>query len=1202
VFGLYVNNKKSAVCRIHFKLMSFNIFVCGLLLCSSALSDGTLSGTVVDATDGVTPVYPVIVALIDPVTGEDPPGLDAATDSDGFYEITAIPAGDYKVHFNAVNTANGYVDELYNGIPCDNGGCGMSVLGDVIAIADELITLNVDLERAFLLSGNVTNQSAQAIAGLNIEVYDEAGNGVCCDGTTDDLGEWSMPVPQPGSYYVRIDNRSTQVYVPEIWDDIVCDDCDPVATGDPIVVTDGDVGGIDFQLEPIKDITGACSSGDMISTGGFEDLPAYSIEFITDSSTVFTTSGQQAEFAVEYLDELGFPLDPSTLEWCLGDETNLDISPNGLTATVNSTGFEFGSVNLLVRDPVTSIFAQASIMFADLTADGNYLSSDVVLDNGGGVGNVVLVRNAQTELIQPGDVLISGDVAGLLVRVLTVTLTGDQVILTVESAKITDAFENLDISSASQAQKMAVHFDAKTNRVTVETSYEISNKTRQVSSQQFSIAGLDCKAEDKSDFGLSLTGGTIDWEIKIELDGSLKITNRTVQEFSFSAKESLILTAKTGQLKFSTKLEGEVTCELPIPRYDTPTLPISVFSFGLSVQPKVGVKVSGSINGPSFSIDGPQGKLTDTAIEGLKYTIANGWEPIAGISRQVATQPFTAAFNSGIKFSLDVQAFGGVGFGIIANLGKGFFSIELAAVEFAEVISDVTLHGEFSLPFDPMVKEYTGPKWDITGHVKGEFKAELTSGGLFDLLKALDVPTTLPLSGNIFAPIEVPILNSPQPGSVSVSCIPVTCLLDPEGTDHANITVSTDDVRQGQVQYLGSIDGASDLSELVSSELFNSSSLGVWDPTQNDPDGTYHAYVRIKTDALSNEFPYAFDTVSLREVIVGSTNALEVQKIDKDTGLATTNGNVVSEPAGIVCGDTCQASFEADSMVTLTASGFKFVEWGAGGACAGSTEPICDVMMNADKTAKAVFESLDDITLIRSDRMSAGNLEAIPGEVYPELLEVRAVTDQGVGVGGIPIVWLGHGSARGGAWDMRQWWEENDGQDDDDEVIVYTDDQGYASVPWKLGHAQCNYGDTSPRMRAHIQDDESVDVAFQASYSPYDQRDNWPEPRLVGIEVTSFNITPDTNILTSMSLLITWEDPLGALDSSSCAGIHNITISPSGNRAIGAVTLSDFVNTRSVLFFSIGVPADSVFTAATQLNVVGSRSIYISDSTEFTVQ
>jgi hypothetical protein len=42
---------------------------------------------------------------------------------------------------------------------------------------------------------------------------------------------------------------SAPYYYAEIWDNKLCDDCDPVATGDPVKVVDSDFGGIDFQLK-----------------------------------------------------------------------------------------------------------------------------------------------------------------------------------------------------------------------------------------------------------------------------------------------------------------------------------------------------------------------------------------------------------------------------------------------------------------------------------------------------------------------------------------------------------------------------------------------------------------------------------------------------------------------------------------------------------------------------------------------------------------------------------------------------------------------------------------------------------------------------------------------------------------------------------------------------------------------------------------
>ncbi len=60
---------------------------------------------------------------------------------------------------------------------------------------------------------------------------------------------------------------------------------------------------------------------------------------------------------------------------------------------------------------------------------------------------------------------------------------------------------------------------------------------------------------------------------------------------------------------------------------------------------------------------------------------------------------------------------------------------------------------------------------------------------------------------------------------------------------------------------------------------------------------------------------------------------------------------------------TCSSEEPEGSTVLLTAtaeseSGWKFKEWAAGGACAASTEPTCEVTMSAPEKAKAVFEEL----------------------------------------------------------------------------------------------------------------------------------------------------------------------------------------------------------------------------------------------------
>ena len=70
------------------------------------------------------------------------------------------------------------------------------------------------------------------------------------------------------------------------------------------------------------------------------------------------------------------------------------------------------------------------------------------------------------------------------------------------------------------------------------------------------------------------------------------------------------------------------------------------------------------------------------------------------------------------------------------------------------------------------------------------------------------------------------------------------------------------------------------------------------------------------------------------------------------------NGSVASSPAGISCGSTCAADFQAGSKVTLTATpdaGATFTNWG--GACTG-TAPTCDVTVDAAVNVSATFSSV----------------------------------------------------------------------------------------------------------------------------------------------------------------------------------------------------------------------------------------------------
>ncbi|MBI3245244.1 MAG: hypothetical protein HYZ50_01915 [Deltaproteobacteria bacterium] len=91
-----------------------------------------------------------------------------------------------------------------------------------------------------------------------------------------------------------------------------------------------------------------------------------------------------------------------------------------------------------------------------------------------------------------------------------------------------------------------------------------------------------------------------------------------------------------------------------------------------------------------------------------------------------------------------------------------------------------------------------------------------------------------------------------------------------------------------------------------------------------------------------------FVTAELRLTVDSLTFTLTVTK--EGTG----SGTVTSDPVGIDCGGTCQASFDSNTGVTLTAipdAGSVFAGWG--GACAGMGN--CMVSMTGDQSVTASF-------------------------------------------------------------------------------------------------------------------------------------------------------------------------------------------------------------------------------------------------------
>lgn len=221
-----------------------------------------LTGTIVDRFDGSTPVHRVTVRLLNAITGMDL-GITTNTNPAGEYAFSGLAPGNYKVLFDAVDSASIYVDELYNGVECDDSLCDSAVLGDTVTLSAGANLLNYSLSIGYTLSGVVLNDQAEFLENAILEIYDDSG--VLVDNpSTNAQGEWSKARIRIGTYYVRVNRDSVPGYIAEVFDDIPCSSCDAHTTGTPIPITNADNVNINFVLDPVPE---------EVFEDGFESLP-----------------------------------------------------------------------------------------------------------------------------------------------------------------------------------------------------------------------------------------------------------------------------------------------------------------------------------------------------------------------------------------------------------------------------------------------------------------------------------------------------------------------------------------------------------------------------------------------------------------------------------------------------------------------------------------------------------------------------------------------------------------------------------------------------------------------------------------------------------------------------------------------------------------------------------------------------------------
>lgn len=210
-----------------------SIAVLCLVMSTMARAEGTIDGWV-RVHGHQYALHPVTIRVFDAHSGTELPELRTENRADGTYEITGVPDGEYKVHYDAHGEVWRYLDELAGNRYCDNVGCDITELGAVIRIEGDTKTLNINLLEGVPLGGRVTDVRNRPLAGVTVEFFDEDGDPHCCSRVTDEHGDWSRPVYFPAGYYVLARYDEPSEYRPKVYPNKNCSGCDIVDVGTEI--------------------------------------------------------------------------------------------------------------------------------------------------------------------------------------------------------------------------------------------------------------------------------------------------------------------------------------------------------------------------------------------------------------------------------------------------------------------------------------------------------------------------------------------------------------------------------------------------------------------------------------------------------------------------------------------------------------------------------------------------------------------------------------------------------------------------------------------------------------------------------------------------------------------------------------------------------------------------------------------------------
>jgi len=249
----------------------------------SLMRSGSVSGRVTDEADGQGVAQAKVFLYRS--EGQGYAYTTTSTAADGTYAFSGLAPGTCYLR----TSDSRYLDELYDGLPCEDG-CEVSS-GTPVVVAGGAGTPGIDfaLQLGGVVAGTVTSAATGApISNVRVSVWNadrEAGTAYA-----DSTGAYRVPGLPAGTYYARTETWGS--FADQLYDGILCEPTCTVTSGTPIVVSVGAATeGVDFSLSTYGAFRGRVLDS---STG-----------FPVENASVVTYRADGALLSYEYVDGSG---------------------------------------------------------------------------------------------------------------------------------------------------------------------------------------------------------------------------------------------------------------------------------------------------------------------------------------------------------------------------------------------------------------------------------------------------------------------------------------------------------------------------------------------------------------------------------------------------------------------------------------------------------------------------------------------------------------------------------------------------------------------------------------------------------------------------------------------------------------------------------------------------------------------------------